>query len=232
MKGAAFGIGGPAGELETGQARHEETAAGWATAPGRLEAFSDGVIAIAITLLVLELRAPAEPGHFLSELLAEWQSYVAYLASFLVIGVIWINHHALFDRLAGVDATVLGRNLALLFTISLLPFPAGVLSSAMRIGTHDDRIVAVAVYAGTTLLITAAWGWLCGYLSRTPSLLRHPADAAYLRAELRRQPLAAVLPLAAIAVALVSPEAALLLLAISPLFYAFTLQRMQRGAAS
>jgi uncharacterized membrane protein len=66
----------------------------------RVEAFSDGVFAIAITLLVLDLKAPASRGAVLHDLLAEWPAYVAYLASFGYIGVIWVNHHYLFTRIA------------------------------------------------------------------------------------------------------------------------------------
>ena len=70
---------------------------------GRVEAFSDGVIAIAITLLVLDLRAPQAKGRFLHDLGAEWPSYAAYLATFLIIGTIWLTHHSLFTRVARVD---------------------------------------------------------------------------------------------------------------------------------
>jgi uncharacterized membrane protein len=68
----------------------------------RVEAFSDGVLAIAITLLVLDLRAPSRGGHMLRELLSQRSAYLAYLASFAYIGVIWVNHHQLFTRIAGL----------------------------------------------------------------------------------------------------------------------------------
>ncbi|MFJ9681778.1 TMEM175 family protein [Streptomyces sp. NPDC101194] len=73
---------------------------------GRVEAFSDGVFAIAITLLVLEIHVPSEHGPELTKALADqWPSYAAYVVSFLVIGVMWVDHHALFDHLARVDRT-------------------------------------------------------------------------------------------------------------------------------
>jgi TMEM175 potassium channel family protein len=81
----------------------------------RVEAFSDGVLAIAITLLVLDLRAPV-PGDMQGQLLGEWP---AYLASFAYIGVIWVNHHQLFTRIAAVDFGLLWRNLALLLGASV-----------------------------------------------------------------------------------------------------------------
>src|ERR1700759_1438633 len=91
--------------------------------PSRLEAFSDGVFAIAITLLVLDLGVP-EPGSgsLGHELLAQWPSYASYVISFLTIGIIWINHHAAFGRLRVVDHSILIWNLALLMTVSVLPF--------------------------------------------------------------------------------------------------------------
>jgi uncharacterized membrane protein len=77
---------------------------------GRIEAFSDGVLAIVITLLVLDLRAPEERGAMLHQLLQQWPAYVAYLASFAYVGVIWVNHHQLFTRIAAVDTGLLWRN--------------------------------------------------------------------------------------------------------------------------
>src|SRR5947208_9776517 len=91
---------------------------------GRIEAFSDGVIAIAITLLVLDIRVP-EPGAGASlahRLAQQWPSYAAYVVSFLTIGIIWINHSAMLRRLASVDHSVLFLNLMLLLTIGVLPF--------------------------------------------------------------------------------------------------------------
>ena len=98
----------------------------------RVEAFSDGVFAIAITLLVLDLKAPMSHGKFLHDLLSQWPAYVAYLASFAYVGVIWVNHHQLFTRIARVNAGLLWRNLALLLTTSVLPFPTAVIGSACR----------------------------------------------------------------------------------------------------
>jgi Endosomal/lysosomal potassium channel TMEM175 len=99
---------------------------------GRVEAFSDGVLAIVITLLVLDLRAPTMRDAMLQQLLRRWPAYVAYLAWFAYAGVIWVNHHQLFTRIAGVDTGLLWRNLALLLTTSVLPFPTAVLGSAAR----------------------------------------------------------------------------------------------------
>jgi uncharacterized membrane protein len=77
----------------------------------RVEAFSDGVLAIAITLLVLDLHTASEPGRVGHDILQQWPSYLAYVASFLYIGVVWVNHHSLFTRLGRVDTGLLWCNL-------------------------------------------------------------------------------------------------------------------------
>ncbi len=98
----------------------------------RLEAFSDGVFAIAITLLILEIKVPAGPetqDHGLwRALLERWPSYVGYVISFATIGIMWVNHHALFKYIRRVDRALLLANLLLLMTISFLPYPTAVLA--------------------------------------------------------------------------------------------------------
>ncbi len=96
---------------------------------GRLEAFSDGVFAVAITLLALNLFV-AGPGHgpLLRQLADHWPSFVAYLISFFMIGVIWVNHHALVRNIAAVDRTLLFLNLALLLFVVLIPFATGTMA--------------------------------------------------------------------------------------------------------
>jgi uncharacterized membrane protein len=98
----------------------------------RLEAFSDGVFAIAITLLVLDLAVPpvteAERDGLWAALGHEWPSYFAYLVSFLVIGIIWINHHTMLTLVERVDRPVLFANLLLLLTVSVIPFPTRLLA--------------------------------------------------------------------------------------------------------
>src|SRR5947209_17591003 len=101
-----------------------------ASGTGRVEAFSDAVFAIALTLLVLDLRTP-EPGTFVPSLLVEWPTYVAYLTAFLTIASIWMTHHAMFTRIVGVDPPVLIANLVLLLGASLVPWPTSLLSAAI-----------------------------------------------------------------------------------------------------
>jgi uncharacterized membrane protein len=112
--------------------------------PGRLEAFSDGVIAILITIMVLELRVPAshEPGA----LLGLWPVLLSYLLSFLVIAIYWVNHHGLFHRCREVNNAVLWSNIAFLFCISLIPF------ATAYMGENRFTPFATALYAAALLL--------------------------------------------------------------------------------
>lgn len=110
----------------------------------RLEAFSDGVIAVAITLLVLDLHAEAGGEESLAhQLSAEWPSFAAYILSFFIIGVIWVNHHALFALAAKVDRVVLFANLLLLFWVTTIPFTTSTLASFLRSDGSDSKIAAL-----------------------------------------------------------------------------------------
>jgi uncharacterized membrane protein len=115
---------------------------------GRLEAFSDGVLAVAITLLVLDLHVQVKPGDGLWHQLTttEWPSFVAYLVSFFVIGTIWVNHHALFVLITHVDRAMLFYNLLLLFWVCTIPFTTSALAEYLRDGTTNDVRVAVLMY--------------------------------------------------------------------------------------
>jgi uncharacterized membrane protein len=120
---------------------------------GRIEAFSDGVFAIAITLLIIEVHVPGR-GHAEAlgdELLDLWPSYLGYLTSFLTIGVMWINHHYVFSLIDRVDRTMLLLNTTLLLMIAFVPFPTAVLAQFIE----TDGARAAAVLYGATLTITA-----------------------------------------------------------------------------
>ena len=120
---------------------------------GRIEAFSDGVFAIAITLLIIEIHVPQRQhaeslGH---ELLRIWPSYLGYLTSFLTIGVMWINHHHVFTYIVRSDRTLLLVNTLLLMMIAFVPFPTAVLAQFIE----TDGARAAAVLYGATLTLTA-----------------------------------------------------------------------------
>src|SRR5215475_1244530 len=110
--------------------------------PTRVVAISDGVIAIAVTLLVLEIRPPEDTRHLWHGLGALWPSYLAYVVTFMLIGQIWTNHHVMFDYIRAADRVVLFLNTVLLMDIAFLPFAASVLAKAFRDG-HGERIAVV-----------------------------------------------------------------------------------------
>jgi uncharacterized membrane protein len=123
----------------------------------RLEAFSDAVIAVAATLLVLNLVVPP-PGspHGLAHALGrKWPSYYAYAISFITIGIIWINHHVMIGRLRETDHSILILNLVLLMTIGVLPFATNLLSTYLN--RSGGQHLAAAVYAGAFLLMSVAF---------------------------------------------------------------------------
>lgn len=130
----------------------------------RLEAFSDGVIAIAITLLVLEIKVP--PGEAIGVGLVHlWPSYLAYAISFIVIGAIWINHHTMFDWIVRADHRLLVLNTLHLMFIAFLPFPTAVLAEAFHTGSGQG--VATAFYAGTLtvigVLVSTMWWYAASH---------------------------------------------------------------------
>jgi uncharacterized membrane protein len=130
----------------------------------RLEAFSDGVFAVAITLLALNLTVTGPGGARLTDQLgSHWPAFVAYLISFFMIGIIWVNHHVLIKTVKTVDRTLLFLNLVLLLFVVLIPFAtatvAEYLSAPERL-THggQDTRVAMAVYAAVFLGMSAGFG--------------------------------------------------------------------------
>jgi uncharacterized membrane protein len=127
----------------------------------RLEAFSDGVFAVAITLLALNLTV-AGPGskiHLIDQLGTRWPSFVAYLISFFVIGIIWVNHHVLIRTVKVVDRTLLFLNLVLLLFVVLIPFATGLVAEYLYHSLNDvNTQVAMALYSGVFLGMSVGFG--------------------------------------------------------------------------
>ncbi len=123
----------------------------------RVEAFSDGVIAVAITLLALDLPIPdsSTTHHLAATLGRDWPSFAAFGVSFLTIGIIWINHHAMLRRIARVDHTTLVLNILLLMSICLLPFSTALLADYLT--ASGGQRVAAAIYGGSLLLMSLAF---------------------------------------------------------------------------
>jgi uncharacterized membrane protein len=201
------------------------------TDKGRVEAFSDGVLAIAITLLVLELRVP-DPGllpHGLAHALAqEWSSYAAYLLSFVVIGIMWVNHHAVFARVVNVDRPLLLLNLHLLLWIAVLPFPTALVARYIRQG--DDARVAMAVYSGVMTATSIAWALLWLWITRDARLLHRDIDPRAARASARRFTAGLFAYVLTVAVSFVSPVAALVLHFVIAGYYVFDQLVQPQGA--
>jgi uncharacterized membrane protein len=143
----------------------------------RLEAFSDGVFAIAITLLVLDLAVPATQDSVRDLLDAvgdEWPGYLGYIVSFATIGALWLGHNAITDYLDRADTTLLRLNLLLLLFVSLLPFPTRLVSEFI---TATDRAERVAVtFYGLTLLIAGSLLSVLWRYALHARLLRPDAD--------------------------------------------------------
>ncbi len=194
----------------------------------RVEAFSDGVMAIAITLLVLDLRVPstsdiARTGSLLAALAERWPSYLAYLAAFLTIGIIWLNHRTLVDRIARFDARLHWLNLMLLLGVATLPFPTSLVADFVKEGGADAS-TATALYGLCATLMALPWGFIWRHLADRPDLLEAGFDAAYARAEWRRGSVGVPIYAAATLVALVAPLVSLLLYLSIAVLYAFTSQ--------
>ena len=152
---------------------------------GRLETFSDGVIAIAITLLVLELPIPeVDEDGFWRAFLHLWPSLIAYTISFLTIGVMWINHHRILEPAQRVDGIVLVLNLNLLLWAVLIPFPTAVVADFLRDG-GDDAKTAVALYGGVILLAAIAFTALFVGITREAIVDQLPTPEQVRAARLR-----------------------------------------------
>ena len=138
---------------------------------GRTEAFSDGVIAIAITLLILEVAVPeSEFGNLWHGIANQWPSYLAYATSFITIGGLWMVHHGIFRRLQYANASVMRLNLALLMAVSFLPFPTKLMAEAIN-ETGAER-AAVIFYGATLLVISLLLSALWGVIARDRDLLK------------------------------------------------------------
>lgn len=140
----------------------------------RIEGFSDAVFAIAITLLVLELRIPdAESNEngqlLLKSLLAAWPSFLAFCLSFFCIFIMWVNHHKIFKQIYRRNSALMFANGFILFLASCISFPTALLA---RYYNTDSATVVVAIYTGLFVLINLSFNLLWGIASRNKDLLR------------------------------------------------------------
>ncbi|MDG4829955.1 TMEM175 family protein [Solwaraspora sp. WMMD1047] len=190
----------------------------------RVIAFSDAVLAIIITLLVIDLRVPdVPPGRLLSGLLEQWPGYVAYLASYAYVAVVWLNHKGSFNRVKESDRGLHWVNLFVLFTTALLPFPTAVVSDALQEHDQQDQRVAVAFYALIGALLCASWLAFFHYLARRNDLLKDEVSERHFPAERVRALVGVILYVVAGLIGyLVAPLASLVIFVVLPVFYAVT----------
>jgi uncharacterized membrane protein len=179
----------------------------------RLEAFSDAVFAIAITLIVLELGISSNDGpHLLSSLLHHWSSYLAYVTSFMTIGVVWLQHSAITHTLRAADATLYRMNLVVLLLVSFLPFPTKLVVEFIAEG-GPERVAAV-FYGLTMLALSLSLMMFGRYVAKDRRLVKNQVEADAIESAMRHSP-SVILYGVGIGVSLVFPTAGIALYLVS-----------------
>jgi uncharacterized membrane protein len=189
--------------------------------PERLEAFSDGVFAIAITLLVLEIRVPsaeevADPSALIRALGALWPSYLGYVISFVTIGIIWANHHNLFRLVARVSHGLVLANLLLLLTVGFVPFPTALLAATLETPSAQ---IGVLVYAATFIAVAIAFNVLWYEIRTRPGVLRPDVEAWSIAAISRSYRLGPPGYFVAFVAAVISPVLGMAVIVVLTLLY-------------
>jgi uncharacterized membrane protein len=214
-------VGGSTGAAASGVER-DTMGNRWDT--GRTEAFSDGVFAIAITLLVLDIQVPHSAFHHLWRGIADqWPSYLGYVTSFITIGAIWLVHHGIFRRLQYANRRVMNVNLLLLMAIAFLPFPTRLLAEAIRDSSAERA--AVIFYGASLLVISVLISALWGAVASDRTLLRPEVSEKEVNAIARATTPSLGFYVAVIVLAFVAPRVA----AFSYLLIAIVALRRARG---
>jgi uncharacterized membrane protein len=190
----------------------------------RLEAFSDGVLAVAITLLVLNIAVPEPNANepLFKALGLQWPNYLGYVTSFLVIGIIWVNHHHLFRYLKRIDQGLLLLNILFLLFVGLIPFVTALVTRYLQL---PDEHTAAIVYSVTLLLMSMAFAGLWWYAMAHPQLVDPRVDLDVMRHLFKRGLLGILFYLVAIVISLVSVTACLILYMLIAVFYALPVDR-------
>jgi TMEM175 potassium channel family protein len=179
----------------------------------RLEAFSDGVFGIVITLLILDVRLPADKALTLGNLLSMAPHILAFVLSFVIVGVYWVSHHNMLHFVRAVDRQLLWINLALLLAVVFIPFPAAVL------GQHPDSRLAVAVYGFHLMLVNATGTALWIYATARPNLVTEGITPQFAQFVARLHAAPIVVYAGAIALSFWHVAASLVLFAAVPAFF-------------
>ncbi len=194
------------------------------TETGRLEAFSDGVFAVAITLLALNLAVPrladGRPApHLVAALAGQWPVYLAYALSFLTILIMWVNHHALFVFIRRADHLFLLLNGLLLLVITAIPFATALLAAYLR-EPDPDKKAAQTVYSSLSLAMALVYNRMWAYASRDGRLLDPAADGRLVESITKQFRVGPGLYLLTVLLAFVSAEASLALCILLAVFFA------------
>jgi len=197
----------------------------------RLEAFSDGVFAIAITLLVLLFERPhlAEGETLGHVLLHQWPSYASYVVSFVTIGIIWVNHHMLFHLIQRADRVFLFLNVLFLMAVAFIPYPTSLVAQFIR--SADDARAAALLYGITLTTMAIFMNALWQYAARGRRLLAAGADAREVTGITRSYWPGAFIYGGATLVAVWSPVASVIVYALIALFYVLS-SSLWSGSAS
>lgn len=188
---------------------------------GRVEAFSDGVFAIAITLLVLDLKLPqsSDRENLLSVLLKQWPTFVAFLNSFITILIIWMNHHNLFNNIKRTDNLFMLTNGLLLLCVTFLPFPTSLVAEYFG---RAGETTAAALYSGTFLMMSFAFNILWRYASYRHRLLSKNVTAEQIESINRQYLAGPTFYGLSFILAFMNVSASLLLTILLALFYGIT----------
>lgn len=184
----------------------------------RLLAFSDGVFAIAITLLVLDLHDPIVAHGLLDALLKQWPAYLSYVLSFLIIGILWVQHHAMFRSIRRTDHLFLLINVVFLMWIAVLPFPTALL--ARYLDSPTEQHTATSIYTGAFVIGGLLFNLLWRYATHRDRLLGEQVDRQAIRKTTRSYAAGPVLYLLDFALSFISPTASIVLFFLLALFYA------------
>ena len=193
---------------------------------GRLEMFSDGVFAIAITLLIIEIQPPENMRNLGHKLVELWPSYVAYTLSFLLIGLVWANHHVMFTRIARADRVLVFLNTLLLLDVAFVPFPAAVIARAFADG--ESEAIAVLLYGVVLTVGGIAFNAVWRYAAHGRRLVDDCMTEAEITTISRRFIIGPFFYAAATVVGVVAPKVGLALFAALIVFYWLPIAPLRR----
>jgi TMEM175 potassium channel family protein len=213
-------------EREASQEQLKET--------GRIEAFSDGIFAVAITLLVLNIQVPKTPtgelwgdNHSLGMALlgqGQWTAYLAFVTSFATIGIMWINHHRLFNYIKSSNDSLLTLNLLLLMLIVFVPFPTALLADYLQ----PQYTLAAAIYSATFVLLAICFNVLWRYASHNNRLLDKKVDQRAVQAITQQYRFGPFLYLVAFALAFIYAPASIIWNLLLAVFFALPSRSLKR----